>query len=187
MPAGGKAVWVVAVSYLPRRGGQAPGRGEPVLRTGTGWGGTGRRWGGVGPCLRGAAVSPSQCPPLGVPSENLVVVWGVAGGGGKLTGFALCWWRMWPTPSQQSRLAEQQRKLAFEQKCHQAQNGTVAPSSMGAEVGAPPPRPCRGVSAFCVRSWGRGEGPFPSLSSAGSPSSEQEDEQRKMNVAASQC
>lgn len=143
--------------------------------------------GGVGPCLRGAAVSPSQCPPLGVPSENLVVVWGVAGGGGKLTGFALCWWRMWPTPSQQSRLAEQQRKLAFEQKCHQAQNGTVAPSSMGAEVGAPPPRPCRGVSAFCVRSWGRGEGPFPSRSSAGSPSSEQEDEQRKMNVAASQC
>lgn len=85
-----------------------------------------------------------QCPLLSVPlSVSPLRTWLLSGelreGGGKLTGFALCWWRMWPTPSQQSRLAEQQRKLAFEQKCHQAQNGTVAPSSMGAEVGAPPP------------------------------------------------
>ena len=96
-----------------------------------------------------------RCPLLGVPSEPLIVV------GGKLTGFALCWQRMWPTPSQQSRLDEQQRKLwLLKQKCHQGQERQPSMAQV-AEVAAR--HLCRGVSALCVRSWaltGRVKGAF---------------------------
>lgn len=76
---------------------------------------------------------------------------------------------MWPTPSQQSRLANSREKLAVEQKCHQGREqqhrmAQVARTSLVAEVGAQ--SLWLGVSALCVGSWGRSEGCFPSPASA---------------------
>lgn len=65
---------------------------------GVGWGGGLRpRW------ASGPAAERRRRRLLAVPAESSTVV------GGKWMGFALCRQRMWPTPSQQARLAEQQK------------------------------------------------------------------------------